>query len=98
MAYGIEILTTEGYQNTAGMRTVRFVASYSKTGSSGTQILNGYDSNNGSIFVRATDGKFPPVWDYNNTTKVFSWNNSNAGFGTASNHSTAFTITTLEIV
>lgn len=94
MSYGFELLTTEGYVNVTGMRTVRFFGNYDKTGSSGTQTLSGFDSNKGTIFIRIKDGKRVPIFDYNNSTKVFSWDNT--GASDPSNYSSNFRIILLE--
>lgn len=94
MSYGLEVLTTEGYVNTFDMKTVRFFGSYDKTGSSGSQVLTSFNSDKGTIYISVRDNKRPPLFDYNNSTKIFTWDNTTQS--DSHNYSSDFRIILLE--
>lgn len=76
MAYGMQITTTDGLQNVRDIRTTRLVYSETLTGSSGSTTLTGFDVDGGFISFQALNGQGLATQNfYNNTSKVFSWNN-----------------------
>lgn len=79
MAYGISVNTTNGMVDSTNLNLARLVFSTTLAGASGTVSVPGFDSNGGFFVFRATDGPLHLTnFDFNNTTKVFSWS-ANAG-------------------
>ncbi len=72
MAYGMEILTTEGFKNVSDLRSLREVYRDTKTTSTGSQAIpGGATSSNSLISIVTNDGFDPPQFSWSGST--LSW-------------------------
>lgn len=78
MAFGMEILTTEGFKSVSNLRTLREVYRDTKTTSTGSQAIpGGADSTNSLISFVTNDGLDPPQFSWSGST--LSWSEGNYG-------------------
>ena len=78
MAYGMEILTTEGFKSVLDLRSLREVYRDTKTTSTGSQVIpGGATSSNSLISIVTNDGFDPPQFSWSGST--LSWVEGNYG-------------------
>ena len=76
MAYGLQILTTDGFVSTDLVDSFQIIGSVYKTGTSGTVTPpSGWTASTGNIYPVARDNKTPPILIYDSGTNTFSYNN-----------------------
>jgi len=75
MAFGMQILTSDGYQNILDIRTARVYGSYAQTNHTGSLYLPGYTqvNNSGHITVQVNDNKSIPSYYWTESTKTLTW-------------------------
>ena len=75
MAYGIELTTTSTTRSLAESSPCRVVGLVEVRTVSGSQVVQGFDEDKGFIYISNIDDALPwiPLFSFNNSTKVFSW-------------------------
>lgn len=74
MAYGLQILTTDGFVSTDFVDSFQIIGSVYKTGTSGTITPpSGWTASTGNIYPVARDGKTPPLLVYDSGNNTFSY-------------------------
>lgn len=94
MSYGLSILTTEGSVDVTAMRAGRLYSSSVLTSSSGSLSVNGFDSTNGFIFVRANDNKIASAWSWDNNNQVLTFTATPNVSSPSTNMTAFFMVTT----
>jgi hypothetical protein len=94
MAFGLQILTTDGLVNVVDLRAARLFFSQDLTSQSGTIVVNGFNEANGFIFLRPNDSNLVASWTWNNSSKVFSWSPYSGVSNSSSNMTAFFMVTT----
>tara|TARA_R110000851_G_scaffold106784_1_gene226395 strand:- start:925 stop:1218 length:294 start_codon:yes stop_codon:yes gene_type:complete len=75
MSYGIEISTTSLTKNIADSSPCRVMGLVEARTASGSQVVQGYDTNKGFIYINNLHSNYywVPVFTFDNSTKVFTW-------------------------
>lgn len=73
MAYGINVLTTNGLQNVRDIRGGRLIYSIRVSGRSGSVSAPDFDSARGEPFCFTNDLLVSPVISFDNSAKILSW-------------------------
>lgn len=73
MAYGLSLQTNGGEVNVADINVARIYHSTTKTTTSGSFTVSGFDSSNGHIQANPLDDKAIPNISWNNSTKTLTW-------------------------
>jgi len=83
MSYGMEILTPNGLESVANLRSFREVYRDTKASTSGSQVIpGGADGDNASVTFEVNDDKNPPTFSWSGST--LSWSAVNFGSGATS--------------
>lgn len=81
MAYGLEILTTEGVSSAEHIISAQLVHSQRISGKTGSITVPNYNDSIGYIYMakkQSGDFKVLPQFSFNNSSKVFSWSPGSA--------------------
>lgn len=75
MTFGMQITTDEGiiYDTSDAINIGRIYARISGSSTTGDFTVPGFDASIGSIWLTSVDGKFLPQYEFDNSTKEFSW-------------------------
>lgn len=83
MAFGIRILSTDGYVDVGSMKTCQLVHRETTIAASGSVTVSDFDSNSGFIYRRVeANANVNTVFgdmNWNNVTKELSWSGHTSG-------------------
>ncbi len=88
MSFGMNLFTSDGQVDTDALRVGRLIDAHrfnQAAGSSGSQTMSSDCLDTDFIFIAVRDKKGVPDYDFNNTTKVFSF----TGFGSGGSFATS---------
>ncbi len=73
MAFGIEILTTNGFESIASLRSLREVYRDTASSSSGSEFIGGgATASNTAVFFNINDGGNPPSVSWSGSTFIWT--------------------------
>lgn len=93
MAYGLEILSTEGLVDVVTFRAARLYSSITLTTTSGSTAVSGFNSNDGFVYLRSNNSDIVANWSWNNSSGVLTWT-ANPNTSSPSSNMTAFFMVT----